>query len=278
MNRTQRETNVLAPETDDSARAKIPASRPVIALTAKCHTYPDRLHWIAEHGFALEYAPDPESLARYPERIAPFLQAGLRMRYHGFLPGYEFAHADPEQARRGLEAHLSLLEVMPGRGEPVVTVHIGLRPDDPLDAARAVDHLSQLAERAHQLGITVCLENLRRGPTSNPETIVEWATAVGTMITLDIGHAVSSHRVLNGEISALDFVSAFAPRLAEVHMYETESDRHYPPHDMSILGPIVDALVQTQCRWWTIELDDYAEALATRALLLDYLASVTGKS
>jgi hypothetical protein len=42
---------------------------------------------------------------------------------------------------------------------------------------------------------------------------------------------------------------------------------------MSILGPIVDRLLETRCSWWTIELNEYAEALATRRLLLDYLES-----
>jgi sugar phosphate isomerase/epimerase len=248
-------------------------SQLVIALSAKWHTYPQRLHWIAEHGFALEYAPNPEALALFPQCIAPFLQAGLPLRYHGFFPGYEFAHADLDAARRGLDVHLAALEVMPGRGEPVITVHIGLRRQDPLDSGRAVDHLAHLVERGRQLGITVCLENLRQGPTSNPETVVEWAAASGAMITLDVGHAVSSQRVQEGELDPLDFVAAFAPRLAEVHIYEQETDRHYPPQDMSLLGPIVDRLIETPCRWWTIELDDYAEALATRALLLDYLES-----
>lgn len=245
----------------------------VIALSAKWHTYPQRLHWIAEHGFALEYAPNPEALALFPQRIAPFLQAGLPLRYHGFFPGHEFAHADPEAARRGLNVHLSALEVMPGRGESVITVHVGLRRQDPLDPGRAVDHLARLVERGRQLGVTVCLENLRQGPTSDPETVAEWAAASEAMITLDVGHAVSSRRVQNGEISPLDFVEAFAPRLTEVHIYERETDRHYPPQDMNLLGPIVDRLIEMSCRWWTIELDDYAEALATRTLLLHYLES-----
>jgi sugar phosphate isomerase/epimerase len=251
---------------------------PVIALSAKWHTYPQRLHWIAEHGFALEYAPNPEALALFPQRIAPFLQAGLSLRYHGFFPGYEFAAADPEAARRGLDVHLAALEVMPGRGEPVITVHIGLRRQDPLDPGRAVEHLARLVERGCQLGITVCLENLRQGPTSDPETVVEWAAASGAMLTLDVGHAVSSRRVREGELGPLDFVEAFAPRLTEVHVYEKETDRHYPPRDMALLGPIVDRLIETQCRWWTIELDDYDEALATRALLLDYLVEADPNS
>ena len=252
--------------------------QPIIALSAKWHAYPQRLHWIAEHGFALEYAPNLDSLDLFPQRIAPFLQAGVPLRYHGFFPGHEFAHADPEAASRGLDVHLSVLEVMPGLGEPVITVHIGLHSQDPLDADRAVDHLARLVERGRQLGITVCLENLRQGPTSDPETVVEWAVASGAMITLDVGHAVSSRRVQAGELGPLDFVETFAPRLTEVHIYEKETDRHYPPRDMALLGPIVDRLIETQCRWWTIELDDYDEALATRALLLDYLSEANPKS
>jgi len=40
---------------------------------------------------------------------------------------------------------------------------------------------------------------------------------------------------------------------------------------MTVLGPIVDRLLATECTWWTIELGDRAEALATRMLLFDYL-------
>jgi sugar phosphate isomerase/epimerase len=259
--------------TQDGDPVQTAASQPVIALSAKWHAYPQRLHWIAEHDFALEYTPNPEFFELFPQRIAPFLQAGIPLRYHGFFPGHEFAHADPEAAKHGLDVHLAALEVMPGRGEPVITVHVGLRRQDPLDPGRAVDHLARLVERGRQLGITVCLENLRRGPTSDPETVVAWAAASGATITLDVGHAISSRRVLKGELSPLDFVEACASRLAEVHIYERETDRHHPPRDMTLLGPIVDRLIETQCSWWTIELDDYAEALATRALLLDYLDS-----
>ena len=69
----------------------------------------------------------------------------------------------------------------------------------------------------------------------------------------------------------LDFVEIMSRRLQEVHMYERETDRHHPPKDMSVLGPIVNRLLDTECDWWTIELDDYDEALDTRKLLLGYL-------
>jgi hypothetical protein len=96
------------------------------------------------------------------------------------------------------------------------------------------------------------------------------------MITLDVGHALSGLHVQNGELAATDFVDAFAERLWEAHLYECETDRHHPPQDMTVLGPIVDRLLETQCTWWTIELDDYAEALSTRVLLIDYLRARCG--
>jgi hypothetical protein len=40
---------------------------------------------------------------------------------------------------------------------------------------------------------------------------------------------------------------------------------------MEILGPIVDKLITTDCRWWTIELEDTRDVLLTRQLLVDHL-------
>jgi sugar phosphate isomerase/epimerase len=243
---------------------------PTIALSAKWYTYPERFHWITEHGFALEYSPNPDDLGSLPEHIGPFLQYGIPVRFHGFFRGYEFGHQDAAIAERAVLLHIAALEAMQGWGEQVITFHVGLVREDPIDPGRAVENLTRLVEHAHDLGITICLENLRRGPTSHPENVVAWARASGAMITLDIGHAVSCQRVQQGELTALHILGAFAERLFEVHMYEREVDRHYPPQDMTILGPIVDRLLTTQCTWWTIELDDYSEALATRSLLLNY--------
>lgn len=244
---------------------------PTIALSAKWNAYPERFRWIAEHRFAVAYAPNPEDLGSLAGHVDYFLKAGVPVRYHGFLRGYEFGHQDVVAAERGLQMHLATLEALEGRGEPVITVHVGLVRDDPIDPERAVENLAKIVERANLLGITVCLENLRRGPTSHPENVVAWARASGAMITLDVGHANSCDRVQSGDLSTLDFVDAFADRLREVHMYEREVHQHYPPQDMKILGPIVDRLIETACTWWTIELEGYDEALSTRQLLLEYL-------
>ncbi len=243
-----------------------------IALSAHWHTYPDRFHWIAEQRFALEYSPNPEAFDLLAEHLDPFLQAGIPVRYHGFFPRYEFGHHDPEIAERAMRVHFAALEAMQGRGEQVITFHVGLNRNIQIDPGRVVENLSRLVEHARNLGITVCLENLRRGLTSHPETVAKWARESGAMITLDLGHATSNQHVQNGELTVLDFIDIVADRLTEVHIYERESDRHYAPEDMTILGPIVDRLLATQCVWWTIELEEYADALKTRKLLLDYFS------
>jgi sugar phosphate isomerase/epimerase len=246
---------------------------PTIALSAKWHTYPERFRWAAEHGFALEYSPNPDSLDSLARHLDPFLRVGVAVRYHAFFPGYEIGHPEPGAAQEALDLHLRALEAMQARGEQVLTVHIGLHREHPVDPDRAVQNLTTLVERGQTMGITVCLENLRRGPTSNPRTVVAWAEAARAMLTLDAGHMLSCQQVQSGAFAVHEFIDLFAHRLVEVHMYEEERDRHYPPRDMTILGPIVDRLLTTPCTWWTIELDDCAEVLATRALLLHYLRS-----
>jgi len=248
--------------------ARVP---PTIAVSAKWFMYPERVACIVDHGFAAEYTPDPQTPQQLPVHVTPLLEAGTPVRYHGFFPESEFGHADPQLGERALRTQEAVLDAMAGRGQQVITIHVGLDPTTSLDPDRVVTNLSRLVAHGRQLGITVCLENLRRGPTSDPNTVVDWAQASGAMITFDVGHAVSNQRVLDGALTPIDFIDAFAQRLYEVHMYERETDRHCPPEDMTVLGPIVDRLLETRCTWWTIELDSCSEALMTRALLLKHI-------
>ncbi|MFC1949552.1 sugar phosphate isomerase/epimerase family protein [Chloroflexota bacterium] len=249
------------------------AYEPVIALSAKWYTYPERFDWIKDNGFALEYSPNPESPGELALHITPFLETGIPVRYHAFFQGYEIGHPDENVRERAMQVHRAALRAMRGRGELLSTVHVGLNPEDEILPDKVVGNLTRLVEYAGNLDITICLENLRRGPTSDPEVLVSWAKQAGAMITLDIGHALGCRRVKDGELSILDFFDMVSDRLREAHVYERETDRHYPPQDMSVLAPIVDRLLGSQCSWWTIELDDYDEALSTRRLLQDYIYS-----
>lgn len=244
-----------------------------VALSARWHTFPERFQWIAEHDFDLEYTPDPQNLDKLAGHVDPFIRKGVLVRYHGFFPGCELGHADPSLAGQALDLHKRALDALEGHGEPVITVHVGLDVQVEVEPRRVVDNLGRLVDYGLQRGITVCLENLRRGPSSRPDTLVAWASQSGARITFDAGHAVSSQSVLSGEYSALEFLDLAADRVYEAHLYGREEDRHYPIRKLEDVQPIADRLRMTQCRWWTIELDDYGEALQTREILYECLGN-----
>lgn len=243
----------------------------IIAITAKWIQYPERMSWILEHGLALEYTPNPEALDAMAGHISGFVTESKPVRFHGQFPGYEFGHADARAADGGLQLHMKALEAISKYDKAVITIHIGLNPKDPIDPERAVDNLAALVRRGRELGITVCLENLRRGITSDPKLLAKWARDAGAMITFDAGHASGCRDVLDGELGVTDYMAPLLPLVHEAHVYEIETDRHYPPRDMNRLGPVLDRLLATECRWWTIELESRDEALATHQLLRDYL-------
>ena len=245
------------------------SAQPVtMAVCLKWYNSPEHTKWLLDNGFALEYAPDLKHFYELSSIIGGFLKAGVNIRHHGLFPGHDIGNKDPEKAEKAMQVHLAALDSICGLGEPFITIHIGLLEKIEIDPGRAVENLTRLVEYGKNLDITVCLENIRQGPASVPETVLEWAEKSDSAITLDIGHALSSETVQSGRLSVHDIIDMFEDRLMEIHMYEKEiGHHHYPPEDMSVLGPIVDRLMQTDCRWWTIELEKTAEILRTISLL-----------
>ena len=233
--------------------------------------YEDSAKWefLANHGLCIEYTPGINELHDLRENIQPFLERGIAVRHHAFFPGLELADEDDERSAKSVDLHMQMIDMASGYGEQVMTVHIVVDTKVKLNAQKAVDNLGALADYARTRGITLSLENLRRGMTSDPHLVLDWATTAGTLITLDLGHALCSEYTKNGGPDIFQVIIMFAPRLAEVHFYERETDQHYPPENMTLLGPIVDALTQTRCDWWTIELESVADMEQTCRLLID---------
>jgi sugar phosphate isomerase/epimerase len=241
-----------------------------LAVSATWRHNASRLDWIAANGLACAFTPNPDRLDLISRQLIPYMDNGMAVRHHGYFPGEEIGHAHAATAEDAMQLHFKAMEAMQGVGEPLMTVHVGLDRTLPLDHHRVVKNLARLSEYGKKIGVAVSLENLRRGPTANPETLLDWARRSGAGITLDIGHAVSSQCVCNKTISVETIIDLAAERLVEVHFYASETDRHWAPRNMDILGPIADKLITTDCRWWTIELEDTQDVLFTRGLLIDY--------
>ena len=244
-----------------------------IALSVQGKEYPLKFIQAKDNGFAMEYTPDPLALNLIDSHIKPFIRDGVPVRFHCRYGEHEIGNTDNEASEKAVLVHLQTIDAVAGLGEPVITVHLNLNPSIPFDLQKAVENLTRLVNHGKLMGITVCIENLRRGPASNPNNILAWAKASGAMITMDIGHAVSSEFVKNGNATVPDIVEMFSERLYEVHMYAREEERHYPIEDITPLIPSLDCLLNTDCVWWTIELDSFEEALNTRHRLLEYLST-----
>ena len=241
-----------------------------LAVSAKWYEFPEKFEWLAEAGFAFEYTPDVDNFELLPEHIDAFLARGIAIRHHAFFPGYEIGNINVDEAELAMDMHFKMFDIIEGRGEQVVTVHIGLVPKIDIEPGRAAENLGRLVQYGRNRGITVSLENLKQGPTSHPETLLNWVEQTGASITMDIGHTVSCVQKNDGfEVSRI--VDMFSPYLIEIHYYEKETDHHHAPRDMSVLGPIVDRLLTTECQWWTIELEPYSEIIRTQQMLFDYL-------
>lgn len=243
----------------------------VIALSAKAADPESRYGRALGYGFALEYTPDPERLYLLPYHTGEFRRRNIPVRYHTRYFGLELGDARPDMAEKAFDAHRRTLDAMAEAGGSVITVHAGLSKEIELDFSTVEVNLKRLADHGRILGITVCLENLRSGPASDPENILRWASSAGTAITMDVGHVVSSGAVKSGEADGGTVARQFAPRMKEVHFYGREEVRHWPLAEMGSVMPLADAAIEAGVRWWTVELEEYVEALTTRAVLAEYL-------
>jgi len=241
-----------------------------LAVSAAWRHGAERLDWIAANGLACAFTPNPDRLDLIARQLIPYIDRGMAVRHHGFFPGKEIGHSRARFSEDAMHLHFKAMDALRGVGEQVMTVHVGLDPNLPLAFHRVVQNLTRLVEYGKMLGVRVSLENLRQGPTANPRILHDWAQSSGAGITLDIGHALSSECVRRKDISVEKIIDLSAERLMEVHLYESETDRHWAPRTMDILGPIVDKLVTTACRWWTIELEDTRDICRTRQLLADH--------
>lgn len=229
-----------------------------------------RLDWIEANGLACAFTPNADRLDLISKQLTPYIHRGMAVRHHGYFPGKEIGHANPGVAEDAVKLHFEAMKAIRGIGEQLMTVHVGLDRTLPLDRHRVVKNLTRLVRYGKKIGVAISLENLRLGPTSNPQTLLEWARCSGAGITLDVGHALSSSCVRRKEISVEKIIDLVADQLLEVHLYESETDRHWAPQTMKILGPIVEKLTTVDCRWWTIELEDFRDVARTRQLLVDY--------
>jgi sugar phosphate isomerase/epimerase len=225
----------------------------------------------------IEYSFDPGNLSaalRDAETIHRLADRDVEMRYHFPLGTFELANLDESLAEDALAQFLSATDIVAKSGGRYLTVHAALHGgahEYPV-FARTKERLRVLVEYGRAVGVTVCLENLRWGLTSEPEHFVDLVEFADAAVTLDVGHAVSSEAAHAGTTTGAEFAQMLAPRIVGAHVYDREDPHHIAPTDLERIGDTLAVLLgETACRWWVIELFSADEIRSTRGMLLSLL-------
>ena len=203
--------------------------------------------------------------------IEAALNSGLPSRFHGPCQDIEIANREMRIAQAALtylKMYIDFIKVFP---DTHLNLHVGSRSiaEEELSWETAVCFLKELVGYGKDHGVTVCIENLKKGWTSRPEKLAALAEATGAMITLDIGHARAALKFAESDLSLEEYAKPFAHRIQNVHLYEIESveGRHIEPQNLNAIRPALNWLKNQGILWWVIELTSYDTMLATKKML-----------
>lgn len=263
--------------------------KPKIALSTRYSRSPaDLLAFVKQHGLdGIEYtiwAEDDAALEEEKPVMRELAASGVEIRYHFQLRKVEVAHEDRNFAASSAAYLKRCLDFLHEIGGKVIVTHLCLgyrRELERMNREHAVTFLADVVAHARSLGIEVCLENLTYGLVNTPEAFRALLEATGASATIDIGHAAASACVLNGEISASDYIRAVAPWLRTAHVYDIELPDpqtgkflHHAPKDRACLEERIRTLAGTGCEWWLVELGDAEEILRTVRFLREILTDM----
>ncbi len=261
--------------------------RPIIAVSNKVFpTVEQLLGYCGQHQIqGVDYTMNTKALSvsdiqADKASIETVLTAGLDIRYHLQFYAMEIADADLQRAKTALAFHKECLDVVAQHQGRFATIHIGLGPRSigQISYETALSHLEDLVAYAKERRIILCLENLTKGFTYDPDKFLTMIVSTGAAATFDIGHANASPWVLEGRGTSVDFLRTIAPHVMNAHVYEVEKidpatdiPYHVAPQNLNKIEALLRGLLGTRCDWWLIELPDLDDVNHSRELLQSFL-------
>lgn len=157
-----------------------------------------------------------------------------------------------------------IMEKIAQAGYDYLTLHYGFEKNE-LDK-EGVNFLKNLVKIGEDFGVTIAIENLKEGLTSQPEKLLRLLEETGASLTIDLGHLKSSFLGEHQE-KLRRALSSLLPHVKEVHIYEKEENGHVPPKDIFPLSSLLEVLLTNpHCYFWVIELP-LKEAVQTKLMI-----------
>ena len=243
----------------------------VIANSSLCAKYPDEVISIAQNNidkaieWDLNYIPPTLSSVRKEGLANCIIENGLKIRYHLPYSFVEIGHNDTNIRDFSLLVMRQYLDFIHSLQGAFAVIHIGYFENCTLQDC--LTNLQKTADYAKQLGITLCVENLLQGITTNIEYLFELLNVDNVCLCLDTGHANVVNQSNNNYIPLLLSV---LDKVKHSHIYFSEdSNFNHIPFDKETLdnSEIMIALAESSCDWFSMELDNFEEQEKQKSIL-----------
>lgn len=195
---------------------------------------------------------------------------------HAPYTDLEIGHRDIEYAKAACRILQDYVDAAAELGAHHVNIHVGTFDPSPeeLSGDNLARNLTLLLEHGRRRGVPVTVENLRGGPSSEPESFAALLRQTGAPVTFDLGHARGCAWVQQGKGSVEDFLHAIPTPILASHVYLIErEDTHFAPQVMEDMAPTLDALTAAGCDFWVLELHSQKALEQTRRVVDQYLNS-----
>jgi sugar phosphate isomerase/epimerase len=196
---------------------------------------------------------------------------------HAPYTDLELGHCDPDHAAAALRILKDYVDAAAELAAHHVNVHVGTFAPDPSELSHEtiLRNLGALLEHGARRGVPVTVENLRGGPTGDPDTFAAILRATGAPVTFDLGHAAGCPWVQGGRGTALDFLRSVPTPILASHVYLIErDDTHFAPQSEAEMAPGLAALAASGCDFWVLELHALEPLERTRRVVDGCLAAL----
>jgi sugar phosphate isomerase/epimerase len=194
---------------------------------------------------------------------------------HAPYTDLELGHRDAEHAAAALRILQDYVDAGAELGAHHVNVHVGTFGPDPAELCHdtILRNMTALLEHGARKNVPVTVENLRGGPTGNPESFSAILRATGAPVTFDLGHAAGCPWVQEGRGTVVDLLRSIPTPILASHVYLVEKDdTHFAPESAAEMAPALDALTAAGCGFWVLELHAQDRLEQTRRVVDEYLA------
>ena len=246
-----------------------------IAFSSLCGKYIDDIIAIAEKNqyksieWDMNFIPPSLSESRITSFKREMDLKGLDIYYHLPYSFFEIGHPLENIRISSLNTLQRYLQFISRLGGSIAVVHVGYV--DGCVFEDTYSNLKILAKYADSLNISLCIENLIKGLTTNFDYLTAFLSINNVFLCLDTGHA---HVVGKTNPIFLQQVNSLLGKIKHSHVYYSEDSnfKHIPFSQIDLQhSELIRILSSVKHMTFTMELDSLDTQIIQSTLLKQYL-------